>query len=62
MCGLMESCMMDNGLRGKNMDLVFGKVLRVIVTWGNGKMEVLMGMEFMFGLMEIDMKDNLRII
>lgn len=49
MFGLMENSMMDSGLRGKSMDLEYGKVQKVIAIWENGRMEVLMVMGFTFG-------------
>jgi hypothetical protein len=52
----------DNGKMELNMDLVFGEVLKEILTLDNGKKERLMDMEFTHGTMEIDMKDNLKIV
>lgn len=58
--GLMANYMMANGNRVKNMDQEFGKELKEIPILDNGKMVVLMDMEFIFGLMEIVMKANLN--
>ena len=41
-----------------NMDQECGKELKVIVMLENGEWEKLKDMEFMFGSMEIDIRDN----
>ena len=44
------------------MVLVYGEDLKEILILGNGKMEKLMDMEYILGLMEIDIKDNFLIV
>lgn len=44
------------------MVLVYGEDLKEILILGNGKMEKQMDMEYILGLMEIDIKDNFLIV
>lgn len=47
-----------NGKTGLSKDLEFGKVKMEKATVASGKMEELMGMVFIFGIMVTVMKDN----
>lgn len=59
--GRMAKLMKDNGLMEWRADQEFGEGQMGILILGNGVMDKQMAMEFIHGLMEIDMKDNLRI-
>ena len=56
--GVMASCMMDSGCRVANKVLAYGEEFLMIIILENGFLLKLMGMEFINGLMEIDMKAN----
>ena len=56
--GVMASCMMDSGCRVENKVLAYGEEFLMIIILENGFLLKLMGMEFINGLMEIDMKAN----
>jgi hypothetical protein len=56
--GVMGSCMMDSGFRVANKVLAYGEEFLMIIILENGFLLKLMGMEFINGLMEIDMKAN----
>ena len=61
MYGPMESSTKDNGLEVKSKDLECGEEPKVILILENGKGGKQMDMEFIRGLTEIAMKDNLKI-
>lgn len=48
--------MMESGLKGKNMDMEFGEVFMEILLLVNGRIVKLRDMEYILGLMVIDMK------
>ena len=54
--GLMEKFMMENGVKESRMAMACGKVYLEIAIWANGSTQKLMGMEFISGKMEIDLK------
>jgi hypothetical protein len=56
--GLMEKFMMVNGTRDLNMDMVYGKVIKMIHMLVNGLSQEHMVMGSISGLMEINMKEN----
>jgi hypothetical protein len=47
---------MESGVRGKNMDMEFGEVFMEILLLVNGRIVKLRVMEYILGLMVIDMK------
>ena len=49
---------MENGLMERKKDMVSGQVAKEIHTLVNGRRVRLMGMECMYGKMEIDMKES----
>lgn len=59
--GRMAKPMKGNGLMEWRADQEFGEDQMAILILDNGVMDKQMAMEFIHGLMEIDMKDNLRI-
>ena len=60
--GIMDNLIKANGLMEWKMVLVYGEDLKEILILGNGKMEKQMDMEYILGLMEIDIKDNFLIV
>jgi hypothetical protein len=56
--GLMEKFMMDSGIKDLNMDMVYGKVIKMIHMLVNGLSQEHMVMGSISGLMEINMKEN----
>ena len=60
MYGQMESFMKVNGSMEWNMVQECGKVLKETRTLDNGNLVKQMDMEFMYGSMEIDMKEILN--
>ena len=60
--GIMDKCMKVSGLMVLNMDQVSGEEPKVILILGSGVKEELMAMEYILGLMEIDMKASLKIV
>ena len=59
--GIMDRCMRVNGLMVLNMDQVSGEGPKVIPILVSGVREELMDMEYILGLMETDMRVNLKI-
>lgn len=62
MNGRMEKFIKVNGKMGLNMDQEYGEDQKVTLILENGKREKHKVMEFILGPMEIDIKDNLRIV
>jgi hypothetical protein len=56
----MENIMKENGLMGLSMGLECGEDIEEIPTKGNGSLGNLRAMEYILGLMEINMKDSSR--
>lgn len=56
--GKTENLMKENGLMGLSKAMEYGKVLRVILILESGRDQRQMGMEFIFGRMEISMKES----
>jgi hypothetical protein len=56
--GLMMNHMKVSGIKDSNMDMAFGKELMEIPILVSGKIQKLMVMEFIYGKMEIVMKEN----
>lgn len=60
--GLMARFMKVSGLKGKKMEVEFGKVVRVKAIQENGKMVQYKVSGYIYQKMEIDIKDNLKIL
>ncbi len=58
--GNMERFMMVNGFLEPKKAMGFGKVLKETLILGNGRIAKLKAMEYMFGKMEIDMRESGR--
>lgn len=56
--GEIMKYMMENGNVGKKMDMAFGRVFKEIVILVSGRIVKQKDMEYIHGLMEIDMKEN----
>jgi hypothetical protein len=56
--GLMMNHMKVSGIKDSSMDMAFGKELMEIPILVSGKIQKLMVMEFIYGKMEIVMKEN----
>ena len=59
--GIMDRCTRVSGLMVLNMDQESGEAPKVIPILVSGVREELMDMEYILGLMETDMKVNLKI-
>lgn len=60
--GQMVKFMMGNGVKEQSKVMEFGEEYIMIVTLENGKIVRQMDMEFMFGKMEINMKESGKIV
>ena len=60
--GLMVKFTTESGRMVSSMEVVYGEVLRETNTWDNGIMVLYKGMVFMYGLMVIAMRGNLKLV